>query len=86
MKSKAYALCLFKERDLYMHRCHAPLLRTHFFDGVRYVVYFVNGRLIHPDKDEVRGNMGGAEVETKNTFRGEPDKADHLKAYLNRRT
>jgi len=62
------------------------LPRTHFFDGVRYVVYFVNGRLIHPDKDEVRGNMGGAEVETKNTFRGEPDKADHLKAYLNKRT
>jgi hypothetical protein len=46
------------------------------------VVYFVNGRLIHPDEDEVRGNMGGAEVETKNTFRGEPDRTDYLEAYL----
>ena len=49
-----------------------------------YVVYFVNGRLIHPDEDEVGGNMGGAEVETKNTFaKGRSvDKAGQVKAYL----
>jgi len=65
-----------------------PLVRTHFFDGVRYVVYFVNGRLIHPSEDNVKSNMGGAEIETKNTFsRGEPNGgAGHLKAYLNKRS
>jgi len=59
------------------------LPRTHFFDGVRYIVYFVNGRLIHPDPDEVGSRMGGAEVEEKNTFSGKQEsKAGHLRAYL----
>jgi len=49
------------------------LPRTHFFDGARYVVYFVNGRLIHPNPSEMKDRMDGAEVEEKTTFSNEEE-------------
>jgi len=44
------------------------LPRTHFFDGVRYVVYFVNGRLIHPDSEEVKSVMRRVDVDSRSIF------------------
>jgi len=49
------------------------LPRTHFFDGARYVVCFVNGRLIHLNPSEMKDRMDGAEVEEKTTFSNEEE-------------
>lgn len=54
------------------------LPRTHFFDGARYVVYFVNGRLIHPDPNEVRSNMKDAETSRSEQMRS---RARNVQAY-----
>jgi hypothetical protein len=61
------------------------LPRTHFFDGTRYVVYFVNGKLIHPESQKLRSHMNQAEVGEKNLFaEGREVQVDLFGSYIER--